>query len=186
VSEGELENGIKGTLPPCLDFAVYHLQHSSFTFKDLLPSTMGRKTLSREGRAALARTRGYFAQTTPEQQKVLGQIEQRSLSGATKVKHVDVGNVFQEYVRLDTMYSATNGDIRFLDVKGIQIESSLQHDSALYEEFVKYYALSRYGRIEELPTVHSVLNMWHRYVGYHNWITKSKLDKNIVSDVAGV
>jgi hypothetical protein len=93
VSEGELENGIKGTLPPCLDFAFYHLQHSSFTFKSL-PTTMGRKTLSEEARNALARSRGCFEQITSEQQNALSQIKQRSLSSATKVKHVDVGEVF--------------------------------------------------------------------------------------------
>ena len=98
MSEGELENGIKGTLPPCLDFAVYHLQQYSFTFKDL-PTTMGRKTLSKEGRAALAQSRGFFEQRTSALQNALSQIEQRSLSGATKSKHVDVEEVFQEYVR---------------------------------------------------------------------------------------
>jgi hypothetical protein len=87
--------------------------------------------------------------------------------------------------RLDTVYSATNGGIRFLAAKGIQIESSLQNDSALYKDFVEYYALSRYGRIKELPTVHSVVNMWHRYVSYA-CVTKSKIDKNASSDVASV
>ncbi|KFZ24783.1 hypothetical protein V502_00738, partial [Pseudogymnoascus sp. VKM F-4520 (FW-2644)] len=73
---------------------------------------------------------------------------------------------------------------QFLAAKGIQIDSSLQHDSALYKNFVEYYASSRYGRIEEFPIAHSVVNMWHRYVGYHR-VTKSKIDKNIASDVAG-
>ena len=89
-------------------------------------------------------------------------------------------------MRLNTVHSATNGDTSFLAAKGIHIESSLQHNIALYKDFVRYYASSRYGRIEELPTVHSVLNIWHRYVGNHKRITKTKLDKNIVSEVAGV
>jgi SLT domain-containing protein len=80
-----------------------------------------------------------------------------------------------QYVRLDTMYSATNGDIRFLAVKGTEIDASLQHNSTLYKDFVIYYASSRYGRIEELPTVHSILNLRFRYVGYQNCITKSSV-----------
>lgn len=184
MSEGELENGIKGTLPPCLDFEFYHLQHSLFTFKD--PGTMGRKTLSKEEQAALAQSRGYFKQKTSEEKNAIGQVEQKYLSGATKVRHVDVGEVFQKYVRLNTVYSATNRYISFLAAKDTETESLLQHNSALYKDFVEYYALSRYGRIEELPTVHSIVNMWHRYVGYHARATKSKLAKDIVSDVASV
>jgi hypothetical protein len=33
VSEGECEYGIKGTLMPCLDFAVYYLQHIIVVYK---------------------------------------------------------------------------------------------------------------------------------------------------------
>ena len=83
------------------------------------------------------------------------------------------------------MNSATNGHIRFVATKGIQIDLSLQHDSALYKNFVEYYALSRYGRVKELLTVHSVVNMWHRYVSYA-CVTKSIIDKNISRDVASV
>ncbi|KFZ17580.1 hypothetical protein V501_01669 [Pseudogymnoascus sp. VKM F-4519 (FW-2642)] len=131
---------------------------------------MGRKTLSKEEQAALARSRGCFEQKTSEEKNALGRVEQKSLSGATKVRHVDVGEVFQN----------------FLAAKDTETESLLQHNSALalYKNFVEYYALSRYGRIEELPTVHSIVNMWHRYVGYYARATKSKLAKDIVSDVA--
>jgi hypothetical protein len=50
--ELELENGVKGTLLLCLNFEVYYLQHSFFTFKG--PRTIGRKTLSKEEQATLA------------------------------------------------------------------------------------------------------------------------------------
>ncbi|KFY98575.1 hypothetical protein V500_01621 [Pseudogymnoascus sp. VKM F-4518 (FW-2643)] len=129
---------------------------------------MGRKTLSKEEQAALAQSRGYLKQKTSEEKNAIGQVEQKYLSGATKVRHVDVGEVFQN----------------FLATKDTETESLLQHNSALYKDFVEYYALSRYGRIEELPTVHSIVNMWHRYVGYYARATKSKLAKDIVSDVA--
>ncbi|KFY82068.1 hypothetical protein V498_08656, partial [Pseudogymnoascus sp. VKM F-4517 (FW-2822)] len=126
---------------------------------------MGRKTLSKEEQAALAQSRGYFKQKTSEEKNAIGQVEQKYLSGATKVRHVGVGEVFQNFL-------------------AAKEEPLPQHNSALYKDFVEYFALSRYGRIEELPTVHSIVNMWHRYVGYHARATKSKLAKDIVSDVA--
>ncbi|KFY08696.1 hypothetical protein V492_05999 [Pseudogymnoascus sp. VKM F-4246] len=101
---------------------------------------MGRKTLSKEEQAALAQSRGYFKQKTSKEKNEIGQVEQKYLSGATKVRHVDVGEVFQN----------------FLAAKDIETESLLQHNSALYKDFVEYYALSRYSRIDELPTVHSI------------------------------
>jgi hypothetical protein len=43
-------------------------------------------------------------------------------------------------------------------VKGLE-KAPLQHDSNLYKDFIEYYASSRHGRISELPTVDSVLNI---------------------------
>ncbi|KFY20825.1 hypothetical protein V491_03396, partial [Pseudogymnoascus sp. VKM F-3775] len=59
------------------------------------------------------------------------------------------------------------------------------YTSNLYKDFVEYYAVSRHGRIRESPTVDSVLNIWFRFSGYQSHTTKSKIDKNIVSDVTG-
>ncbi|KFZ23236.1 hypothetical protein V502_02284, partial [Pseudogymnoascus sp. VKM F-4520 (FW-2644)] len=95
----------------------------STPFKDLLPATMGRKALSKQDHIDLAKKRGYFVQSSAEQQKVKAQTEQRSLTDATKNKHVEVANIFQE----------------FLAVKGLE-KAPLQHDSNLYKDFVEYYA----------------------------------------------
>jgi hypothetical protein len=59
---------------------------------------MGRKALSKQDHIDLAKKRGYFVQSSAEQQKVKAQTEQRSLTDATKNKHVEVANIFQEYV----------------------------------------------------------------------------------------
>jgi hypothetical protein len=55
-------------------------------------------------------------------------------------------------------------------VKGLEVEASAQHNSDLYKDFVEYYASSRNGRIDELPTVHSILNIWFRFSGYRSRI----------------
>lgn len=57
------------------------------------------------------------------------------------------------------MYSATNRYISFLATKDIETESLLQYSSALYKDFVKYYALLQYSRIKELLIVYSIVNM---------------------------
>src|SRR3982074_2862955 len=121
---------------------------------------MGRKVLTQEERFALAQKRGYSAQSTPDRQNLLNQTEQRSLADATKNKHEDVGELWQEYVRVVTRQRFTYGDIiRFLAVRGLNKEALLRPDSAIFKDFVEYYASSRYGRIDELPTVHSVVNV---------------------------
>jgi hypothetical protein len=66
------------------------------------------------------------------------------------------------------------------------MEASLRPDTAVFKDFIEYYASSRYGRIDELPTVHSILTVWFRYVGYQNRTTQSKLDWKVVSDVSAV
>ena len=71
-------------------------------------------------------------------------------------------------------------------MKGLDINSSLQPDSAMFKDFVEYYASSRNGVIDELPTVHSIKTIWYRFVGYRNRMTKSKLDRQLVNDVFAV
>ena len=56
----------------------------------------------------------------------------------------------------------------------------------MFKDFLEYYASSRYGRIDEIPTVHSIRTIWYRYVGYQNRLTNSKLDRQVVNDVAAV
>jgi gamma-glutamyl:cysteine ligase YbdK (ATP-grasp superfamily) len=51
---------------------------------------------------------------------------------------------------------------------------------------MEYYASSRDGLIDKLPTTHSVLNMWYKFEGYLNRITKSKFNKQVSSDVAAI
>lgn len=65
---------------------------------------MGHRALSEQDRIDLAKKRGYFVQSSAEQQKVKGQTEQHSLTDATKNKYLEVANIFQEYVRLGTVY----------------------------------------------------------------------------------
>jgi hypothetical protein len=66
------------------------------------------------------------------------------------------------------------------------MEASLQPDTATLKDFMEYYASSRDGVIDILPTTHSVANMWYKFVGYLNRITKSKLDRQVVNDVTAV
>jgi hypothetical protein len=71
VSVMRFESSIKtDSFPPLSLFAVCYLQHYLPLFKDLLPATMGRKALSRQDRIDLAKKRGYFVQSSPDQQKV--------------------------------------------------------------------------------------------------------------------
>lgn len=56
--------------------------------------------------------------------------------------------------------------IRFLTVKGLEIEATLQRDSAIFKDFIEYYVLSRYGRISKFLTVDSIRNVWFRYAGF--------------------
>lgn len=48
----------------------------------------------------------------------------------------------------------------------------------MFEDFANYYAPSQYGQINELLAVYNILNVWLRYLGYQNHITKSRLDKS--------
>jgi hypothetical protein len=89
---------LQRTKLPLSCFTVFHLQHRLFSFKDQLSATMGRKTLTREDRIALAQKRGYSVQTTPDRQNLLSQTEQSSLADVTKERHEDVGELWQEYV----------------------------------------------------------------------------------------
>jgi hypothetical protein len=60
------------------------------------------------------------------------------------------------------------------------MEATLQRDSAMIEDFAEYYASSRYGQTDELLGVHSIINIWFRYLSYQsyqNHITNSRLDK---------
>jgi hypothetical protein len=66
------------------------------------------------------------------------------------------------------------------------MDASLQLEPVILKDFVEYYASSRYGRISELLTVHSIATVWYRFVGYQNRITGSKLDRQLVNDVAAV
>lgn len=66
------------------------------------------------------------------------------------------------------------------------MDASLQLEPVILKDFVEYYTSSRYGRIGELPTVHSIATVWYRFVGYQNRITSSKLDRQLVNDVAAV
>lgn len=66
------------------------------------------------------------------------------------------------------------------------MDASLQLKTAIFKDFIEYYASSRYGRIDELPTVYSIATVWYRFVGYQNRITNSKLDRQLVNDVAAV
>jgi hypothetical protein len=91
-----LESSIKAGSPPPSLFAVCYLQHSQLLFNDLFPAAMGRKALSIQDHIDLAKKRGYFVQCSPDEQKVKNQVEQRSLSDATKNKHEEVANIFQE------------------------------------------------------------------------------------------
>lgn len=77
-------------------------------------------------------------------------------------------------------------NIRFLAVKGLKVEASLWPNTAIFKDFIEYYTLSQYGRINELPTVHSILTVSFRYVGYRNRTTQSKLDRKVVGDVSAV
>ncbi|KFY94199.1 hypothetical protein V500_03389 [Pseudogymnoascus sp. VKM F-4518 (FW-2643)] len=129
---------------------------------------MGRKALTPEDRLALAQKRGYSAQSTLDRQNQLSQTEQSLLAGATKDLHEHVGEIWHE----------------FLAVKGLKMDASLQLEPVILKDFVEYYASSRYGRIGELPTVHSIATVWYRFVGYQNRITGSKLDRQLVNDVA--
>ncbi|KFY17999.1 hypothetical protein V492_00214 [Pseudogymnoascus sp. VKM F-4246] len=69
---------------------------------------MGRKAISTQDHIDLAKKRGYSVQSSAEQQKVQAQTEQRSLTDATKNKHVEVASIFQEYV-LFSSFSGTCG-----------------------------------------------------------------------------
>jgi hypothetical protein len=102
VSEVRFESSIKADSPLPSLLVVYRLQQSFF--KELLSTTMGRKALSRQDRINLAKKRGYFVQSSPDQQNVKTQVEQRTLANATKNKHLEVANIFEEYVRLDIVY----------------------------------------------------------------------------------
>lgn len=73
--------------------------------------------------------------------------------------------------------------IRFLAVKGLTMEASLQPDTAMLKVFMEYYASSRDSIIDILPTTHSVANMCYKFVGYLNRITKSKLNRQDVNYV---
>ena len=75
---------------------------------------MGRKALSRQDRIDLAKKRGYFVQSSPDQQNVKTQIEQRTITDATKNKHLEVANIFEEYVRLGTVYGLLMEILGFL------------------------------------------------------------------------
>ncbi|RDL31538.1 Uncharacterized protein BP5553_09747 [Venustampulla echinocandica] len=130
---------------------------------------MGRKTYTPEERLALAQKRGFAAETTSDRQDQLSKVEQLSLAGATEKRHQD------RFAYKDTRYHA---------VKGLKMEVSRRPDTATFKDFMEYYASSRDGLIDELPTMHSVLNMWYKFVGYLNRITKSKLDRQVCSDVA--
>ncbi|KFY46633.1 hypothetical protein V494_00394, partial [Pseudogymnoascus sp. VKM F-4513 (FW-928)] len=99
---------------------------------------MGRPVLTPDDRLAIAQRRGYIVQSTLDRQNQLNETEQSSLAGATEEKHEDVEKLWQE----------------FLTVKGLDI--NLQPDSAMFKDFVEYYASSRNGLIDELPTVHSI------------------------------
>ncbi|KFZ24039.1 hypothetical protein V502_01472 [Pseudogymnoascus sp. VKM F-4520 (FW-2644)] len=101
---------------------------------------MGRPVLTADDRLAIARGRGYTVQSTLDRQNQLKETEQSSLAGATEEKHEDVEKVWQE----------------FLTLKGLDINSSMQPDSAMFKDFIEYYASSRHGLIDELPTVHSI------------------------------
>ncbi|OBT76035.1 hypothetical protein VF21_03576, partial [Pseudogymnoascus sp. 05NY08] len=128
---------------------------------------MGRPVYTPEERAAISQGRGFIVQTTPARKKQLNETEKSSLASATEEKHRDVEKVWQE----------------FLTLKGLDINSSLQPDSAMFKDFVEYYASSRHGVISELPTVHSINTIWYRFVGYRNRKTKSKLARQLVNDV---
>ncbi|KFZ13483.1 hypothetical protein V501_03684 [Pseudogymnoascus sp. VKM F-4519 (FW-2642)] len=102
---------------------------------------MGRPVLTPDDRLAISQGRGYIVKTTLDRRKQLKETEQSSLAGATEEKHEDVEKVWQE----------------FLTLKGLDINSSLQPDTAMFKDFVEYYASSRNGVIDELPTVHIYL-----------------------------
>lgn len=57
---------------------------------------MGRKALSMQDHIDLAKKRGYFVQSSPDQQNVKTQIQQRGITSATDDKHIEVANIFQE------------------------------------------------------------------------------------------
>lgn len=71
-------------------------------------------------------------------------------------------------------------------MKGIESNSLDQYDVAFFKEFTQFYASSRYGYIEDLLTVHSVLNIWYKHIAYCNYIAGMKLDELIVQDVAAI
>jgi len=55
----------------------------------------------------MAQKRGYYAQSTSDQQNQLSPTKQRSLANATKDKHEDAGELWQKYVRVATMQRFT-------------------------------------------------------------------------------
>ena len=145
---------------------------------------MGRPVLTPDDRLAIAQRRGYIVQSTLDRQNQLKETEQSSLAGATEEKHEDVEKLWQEYVQIVNSQRLFYKYIRFLTVKELDI--NLQPDSAMFKDFVEYYASSRNGLIDKLATVHSIKTIWYRFVGYRNCITKTKLDRQLVNDVYAV